>query len=399
MKLRSHFMMNIPLAKPLLDNMEFTAVKTPLESGWLVQGPLVQQFETLVAQYCDVPYAVATSSCTTALHLSLLAAGIRPGDKVLVPSFTYVATANAVEHAGAEPVFIDIDAGTFNVSIAALEAYLKGCMNGGLPIPKALIPVHLFGLCADMAPIQRICEKYSMTIIEDAACAIGSFIDRKSAGSFGSTACFSFHPRKVITTGEGGMVVTGDKKTATQLKVLRDHGAEISDHARHTGSVGELPEFNKLGYNYRMTDIQGALGTAQMAKLPDILMMRKALARTYKQMLSDIPWLSPPTCPKGYTHTYQSYVCRIEIEDHSPQDLGKIRSTLMKHLDDKGVAARPGTHAVHFLGYYRGKYGLLPDHCPNALKAHHNAITLPLYPGMTEKEQTYVVRSISQFKP
>ena len=233
--------MNIPITKPLIDDKELKAVKSPLESGWLVQGPQVKQFEDMVAQYCSVPYAVATSSCTSALHLSLLAAGIGSGDKVLVPSFTYVATANAVEHAGAEPVFVDIEPETFNISSEDLGNLLDQCESSGGQMPSAVMAVHLFGLCADMEPVEKLAKKNGILIIEDAACALGSEIQGKSAGTFGFAGCFSFHPRKVITTGEGGMVVTGDEQTAAAVRMLRDHGAEISNHARHESGLRELP--------------------------------------------------------------------------------------------------------------------------------------------------------------
>ena len=195
------------------------------------------------------------------------------------------------------------------------------------------------------------------------------------------------------------MVVTGDEQTAAAVRMLRDHGAEISDHARHESGLGELPEFNRPGFNYRMTDLQGALGTTQMLKLPGILRERARRAVEYDRLLGDVSWFRTPFCPEGFTHTYQSYVCRIEIPDRTPEQLGKVRGRLMKHLDAAGIAARPGTHAVHLLGYYKKKYGLRPEHCPNAMKAHFNTITFPLYPEMTEEEQTHVVKSISTFNP
>ncbi len=375
------------------------ALQAPLESGWLVQGPHVALFEEMVAQYCGVPYAVATSSCTTALHLSLIAAGIGPGDSVLVPAFTYIATANAVEHAGAKPIFIDIDAETFNISIEHLQGYMNYCMDKNVPMPRAVIPVHLFGLCADMPQIQNICGEHSITIIEDAACALGSKINRRAAGSFGVAGCFSFHPRKIITTGEGGMVVTVAENISKQLRILRDHGAEISDHQRHVDNNGGLPDFNCLGYNYRMTDLQGALGKTQMSKLSRIIEERISIAEVYNRLLKRIPWLVPPQCPEGFEHTYQSYVCRIGAEDLTPQEAGQLRQMLMNHLNGLGISSRPGTHSVHQLGYYSEKYGSGPEDCPSAWMAHNNAITLPLYPGMTSQDQEYVVEAISKFDP
>jgi perosamine synthetase len=389
----------IPLTKPLLDQEDYEALRAPLETGWLVQGPHVARFEESVALHCGVRHAVATSSCTTALHLSLLAAGIGPGDTVLVPSFTYVATANAVEHAGARPVFIDIDPETLNMSVTQLRAHLSEGRSACGHLPKALLVVHLFGLCADMTPILTVAERFSLTVIEDAACALGASTRGAPAGAFGLAGCFSFHPRKLITTGEGGMVVTRDGGMARRLRVLRDHGAEVSDLGRHLSAQGEMPDFDCLGYNYRMTDIQGALGCSQMAKLPRILEERRRLAEVYRGLLGDIPWLRLPASPDGYVHTYQSFVCRVRMADREPQETGRIRSALMTHLGRAGISSRPGTHAVHLLGYYRRRYGLQPDHCPEAWRAHYDSITLPLYIGMTYEEQVSVAKALAEFRP
>lgn len=389
----------IPITKPFMDRKEYEAVLAPLQSGWLVQGPEVARFEATVARFCNVDHAVATTSCTTALHLALVAAGIGKGDVVLVPSFTYIATANAVEHAGGRPVFVDINPETFNISLESIEARLASLKAESLPSPKAIIPVHLFGLCADMPSIIELSERHSLSVIEDAACALGSTIQGRLAGSFGLAGCFSFHPRKIITTAEGGMIVTRDEYLAKSLRILRDHGAETSDHARHHAKDGEMPSFNHLGYNYRMTDIQGALGNSQMAKIQKIIDTRRGLARAYNQILQDIPWLKTPLCPDGCIHTYQSYVCSLQLEGAKPVKIGKVRNGLMKHLKEAGISSRPGTHAVHLLGYYHRKYSLRPQDFPNSRMAHHNTIALPLYPGMTNGEQLRVAEAISSFKP
>ncbi|MEW6667498.1 MAG: DegT/DnrJ/EryC1/StrS family aminotransferase [Thermodesulfobacteriota bacterium] len=389
----------IPLTKPLLDQVDYEALRAPLETGWLVQGPHVARFEESVARLCGVRHAVATTSCTTALHLSLVAAGIGPGDTVLVPSFTYVATANAVEHAGARPVFIDIDPETFNLSAPAMAAYLSERRSTGRPMPRAALVVHLFGLCADMTPLLSLAKHYCLTVIEDAACALGSSIRGVPAGAFGLAGCFSFHPRKLITTGEGGMVVTSDEDLARRLRILRDHGAEVSDLSRHTSTNGEMPDFESLGYNYRMTDIQGALGCSQMAKLPRIMGERGRLADGYRALLENIPWLRLPLSPQGFAHTYQSFVCRIRIPGKGVSETGKVRNALMVHLGKAGISSRPGTHAVHLLGYYRRRYGREQEHCPEALRAHHDSITLPLYVGMTHEEQERVAEAIGDFRP
>ncbi len=263
-------MKSIPLTRLVIGAEEIEAVRVPLESGWLVQGPLVEKFEAMTARYCRVPYAVATSSCTAALHISLLACGLKPGDRVIVPSFTYVATANAVEHADGIPLFADIDLNTFNISADSSISIIIGCQQRGVPIPKAIVPVHLFGLCAEIEPILKLSEDFALNVVEDAACALGSTIGDTHAGDFGDVGCFSFHPRKVITTGEGGMAVTSDKRIADMLRMLRDHGAQTSDFSRHGKNAFDLP-----GYNYRMTDLQGALGTIQMERLPELIRSRK----------------------------------------------------------------------------------------------------------------------------
>jgi perosamine synthetase len=388
----------IPLTKPLIDDSDCKAVQIPLETGWLVQGPQVARFEEMVAHHCHVRHAVATTSCTTALHLSLLAAGIGPNNTVLVPSFTYVATANAVEHAGAEPTFIDVERETMNMSISDLEKYLEGCESTGKPLPKAVIPVHLFGLCSDMHAVVKLAERYSFMIIEDAACSLGSSVGGVPAGTFGLAGCFSFHPRKLITTGEGGMIVAKDDETARRLRILRDHGAETSDLSRHGSHQGELPNFEVVGYNYRMTDIQGALGCSQMAKLPHIVSERIRAAKEYHQLLVNLSWLRLPSCPDGYVHTYQSFVCRIDIEGMDAHGARRIRNALMAHLARAGVASRPGTHAVHLLGYYQRRYGLRPEDFPNSTMAHCNTIALPIYAGITHGEQVRVAEAISSFK-
>ncbi len=383
----------------MIDEKDVAAIQEPLLSGWLVQGPRVAEFEAAVAGYCAVEYAIAATSCTTALHLSLVAAGVGPGDEVIVPAFTYVATANAVEHTGARPIFIDIDPLTYNISIEYLRKYLAQCEAMGNQLPKAIIPVHLFGLCADMPNLMQTCRNYSMAIIEDAACALGAGVYGKAPGAFGVAACFSFHPRKVITTGEGGMIITNDENLARQLRILRDHGAEVSDLSRHKTGMGELPEFNTLGFNYRMTDFQGALGVSQMEKLPQILSARRLLAERYAQLLEEVAWLKTPICPEGFSHTYQSYVCQLDVSGYGHIEIGRIRSELMQFMDNKGISCRPGTHAVHLLGYYQKKYGLRAEDYPNACLAHNNTLTLPLFPGMTEEQQQSVVDAIRQFEP
>ena len=374
--------MKIPIAKPYFGIEEQQAILEPLKTGWVVQGPKVQEFEKMVARVTGVEHAIAVSSCTTGLHLALVGLGIGIGDEVIVPSFTYVATANAVEHAGATPVFCDIDLATFNIDVKQIESKIT-------EKTKAIIPVHLFGLSADMNPIMKLAGEYGLKIIEDAACALATQYEGQAVGGIGDVGCFSFHPRKIVTTGEGGMLTTNDGNLAERLRALRTHGATISDLARHKKSGSLLPEFNLLGYNYRMTDMQGAIGVEQMKKLDWMIENRIRLSRRYDEMLRDVEWLKLPYVPPNSKHTYQSYVTLV-VED-SPLS----RNDIMQKLEDAGISTRQGTHAVHTLGYYKQKYGFQESDFPSSLKADRQSMALPLYPQMTDEEQDYVINNIT----
>ncbi len=295
--------MTIPITKPFFGPEELRAVQLPMESGWVVQGPYVKKFEDQFSAFTGARFSSANSSCTTALHMAVAALGLKPGDEVIVPAFTWIATSNVVEYMGAKPVFCDIDLNTFNIAVDQIEALITSRTVG-------IIPVHLFGLCANMHPILELSRKHNLWIVEDAACAFGSRYRGKHAGTFGDMGCFSFHPRKSITTGEGGMVTTEQEDLDQIVRSLRDHGASRSDLARHTGTGSFLlAEYNHLGYNYRMTDIQGALGCAQMERAEWILSERSRHAQMYDEMLAGIDWLETPFVPEGYQHGYQAYVC------------------------------------------------------------------------------------------
>ena len=388
--------MKIPIAKPYFDNREAEAAASVLESGWLVQGPRVAEFEEMIADFTKAKFARATTSCTTALHLALLSSGIRPGDKVLVPSFTYIATANAIEYTGARPVFIDIDPQTFNVDHQKIADYLEKEKIGSSNV-KGIMPVHLFGLSADMNPIMEIARQYKLRVVEDAACALGALYHDKHAGTFGDAGCLSFHPRKSITTGEGGMIITNNEEIDSTIESLRNHGAAISDLARHQKAGFLLPEFDVLGYNYRMTDLQGAIGVEQMRKLTYIIDRKIERARIYDENLKGIEYLQLPSAPEGCKHVYQSYVTRIEnpvSKTLSLDELNQIRNKIMFKLEELGIATRQGTHAVHTLGYYRQKYHLDYRDYPASLAADRLTITLPLYAQMTDEEQEYVIDNL-----
>lgn len=372
---------SILISHPATGEEEWQALREPLMTGWLTQGPKVEAFEKAFAMRHGVKYAIATSSCTTALHLILVALGIGPGDEVIVPAFTWVSTANVVLYCGATPIFIDVDRTTFNIDARQIPKKLT-------QRTKAIIPVHLFGLCADIDAIAEAAP--NIYIIEDAACASGSSFKGRSAGSLGIAAAFSFHPRKSITTGEGGMVTTNNEELAEKVNSLRNHGASISEEERHHGfQPYVLPNFNLLGFNYRMTDLQGAVGIVQLAKLDGFIEERQKWASYYTKELADIPWLLTPSAPKGHRHGWQAYVCYLE-ESKSP----KTRNEIMQILHEKGINTRPGTHAVHMLGLYKQKFGIAPDDYPCARDCDQYTMAIPLHNRMASEDYELVVETI-----
>jgi len=392
--------MNIPITKAVFDDAEREAIIKPLETGWIVQGPNVAEFEKLFSQFTHAHYAKAVSNCTTALHLALVALGIGEGDKVIVPSFTYVASANAVEYTGAKVVFCDIDLRTFNIDVGHLEQLLKA--DSGI---KAVMPINLFGLCADLPRVMQLAKHYGVKVVEDSACGFDAWIGDRHSGTFGDVGCFSFHPRKSITTGEGGMLITDDESVFNTVKQLCDHGASKSDLQRHKEKGGSLlPDFTMRGYNYRMTDFQGALGVCQMQKAAQIMQGRRLVASWYDKALAAMPHLLAPHVPDTYRHGYQSYVS-LFVGDDNLDDLtidkidrlNRQRNQFMEYLEEKGIATRQGTHAVHTLGYYKDRYHLQDADFLMSYAADRLSITLPVYAGMTEAEFAYVVEHLNTY--
>jgi perosamine synthetase len=372
----------VQIAQPSIGEEEWQAVREPLLSGWLTQGPKVAAFEKAFAERHQVKHALATTSCTTALHLALVALEIGPGDEVIVPSFTWIATANAVLYCGATPVLCDVDPLTNNIDPASAAAKVTSRT-------KAVIPVHLFGLCADLNALRAALPKH-LTIVEDAACAAGANYRGISAGALGDVACFSFHPRKSITTGEGGMLVTNDADLAAHADVLRNHGASISEEQRYRGAQPYLlASFDELGFNYRMTDVQAAIGLVQLGKLDAFIAERDRWARFYREQLSDIAWLRQPVMPNDGTHAWQAYVAYVD-----PARAPLSRNEIMAELHRRGVATRPGTHAVHMLGYYRAHFGYADEDLPSSRDCERNAMAIPLHNKMTEDDYRYVVTCI-----
>lgn len=356
------------------------ALREPLQTGWLAQGPRVEAFERVFAERLGVRHAVAVSSCTSALHLILIALGIGPGDEVVVPSFTFVASANAVEYVGARPVLVDVDPATFNLNVAALEPALT-------PQTRAIMPVHQFGLCADMPAVHRIAEQHGLSVVEDAACGLGASVAGRPAGTFG-VAAFSFHARKIITTGEGGMVTTDSDALAAHLRRLRSHGASAGAADRHARGEWQLPGHDELGFNFRMTDLQASVGLVQLDKLEEILVRRRRMAERYRSGLSGLPGIHVPSEPSGYVHAYQSYV--LQIDEEAPFS----RDELARYLLDRGIATRQGTHAVHGLSYYAEKYGYRPEHLPVAWRADRGSLALPLFPSLELDDLDYVIDAV-----
>jgi len=365
------------LTAPSFDDAEIALVSDCLASGWVTQGPMTDRFERLIAERHQVRHAMAATSCTAALHLAALALDLGPGDEVIVPAFTWVTSAHCAEYVGAKAVFADIDLSTYNLDPAALRAAIT-------PRTTAIMAVHLFGLAAPMDEIKGIAEARGIRVMEDAACAIGTTYKGQPVGALGDIGCFSFHPRKVVTTGEGGAVTTNDDGLAQLVRSQRNHGSggppdpSVEPHGPWTMAV-----FDRIGYNLRLSDIQAAVGVAQMGKLDALLAERRRCAHGYLDRLAGSNEVALPVADPG--HTFQSFVVRI-------REGGRARrNAVMARLAAADIQTRPGTHAVHKLGYYRDKYGLSADAFPNAVRAEDTSITLPIFPGMTESDLDEVV--------
>lgn len=371
----------IPVARPWFSELEEEILVETIRSCWVAQGPRVRAFEQAVADYVRVPYAIATNSCTSALQIGLEILGVCPGDEVILPSFTFIASANAVVHRGAKPVFVDIDPKTYNIDPRLIERTLT-------PRTKVIMPVDQVGLPADLDPIFSVAKKRGLQILEDAACAIGSVYRGKRIGGLSDINCFSFHPRKLITTGEGGMITTSNAKYAELAKVLVSHGASVSDLTRHQSQKLIFEEYHHAGYNYRMSDLEAALGLAQMKKLDEILMRKRTLAERYNQVFSEMEELVPPIEPQGIKSNFQSYLLRVLPKAR------KSRDEIMEELLQKGIATRRGIMAIHLEPVYEQKFG--KQSLPETEKAFQETLIMPLYPAMTQEEQDHVIDSLKE---
>ncbi len=360
----------IRLCVPYTGQEELDAISEVLASGYLTQGEKVAEFEKRVADYVGTKYAFATSSCTTALHLSLVALGVGPGDEVLVPDFTFPATANVVVQQRAVPVLVDIDLETFTMNVGDLEAKITGKT-------RAVIPVHAFGLPADMDPILQLAQKHGLTVVEDAACALGARYKDRPCGALGDMACFSFHPRKSITTGEGGMITTNDDKLASKISLLRSHGG-----VRHEGRF----LFEDAGFNYRLSEIHGAMGIEQMKKVDQILAIRRKLALALSEALDGIAGVAPPAQPDYAGHTYQSFVILLA---------GSIdRDRVIEQMYQKGIETTIGTYALHLEPYFARAYNYAAGDLAVSKAAFQRSLTLPLYVGLAERDIVFIADAL-----
>jgi len=368
----------IPVMKPWLGDEEAEAAAQAVASGWVAQGPRVREFEEAFAAAVGTPHAIAVSSCTAALHLALIAAGVGPGDEVVVPSLSFIATANAVRYVGAKPVFADVDLVTQNLTTATVEP----CLTGQT---RAVILVDQGGTPADLDAMRALCDPRAVTVIADAACAAGSTYRGRPVGAGAELAAFSFHPRKLITTGEGGMLTTWDGSVAARLRRLREHGMDVSAADRHRSRQPVIEHYTELGFNFRMTDVQAAIGLVQLRKLGEMVARRRVLARRYQQLLGPIPGLLTVDDPPYGETNYQSFWILL------PEEPAVGRDDLLRVLANAGVSARRGIMAAHLEPAYADNRPSLP--VTERLTTH--SLILPLFHQMTESEQDHVVSAVT----
>jgi len=361
----------IPLAKPFFNDEELSEIKKVLDSGWVSQGPKVKEFEEKVAQFIGVKYAIAVSNCTCALHLANLSIGVTRGDEIIVADYTFPATGHSVRYCNAKPVFCDINRKTFNIDPEKIE-------NKITKKTKAIIPVHTFGQPAEMDKILEIARKNDLFVIEDAACALGAKFKGNYAGTFGDIGCFSFHARKGITTGEGGMVVTNDKELAEKIRYLSVFGMKTAWDREHDKSF-IIPQFFDIGYNYKMSDITAAIGVAQIKKIVRIIHKKQGLAKYWDELQDEMDLIIKPYVLKECFHVYQSYVALIDKKVN--------RNKVIEKLASKGIQAQIGTYASHVQPVYKSH-----DLCPVSRDIYDRALALPIYYTLKEEEITEIAK-------
>jgi dTDP-4-amino-4,6-dideoxygalactose transaminase len=368
----------IPVMRPLLGQEEAEAAAAAVASGWVAQGPRVAAFEQAFAERVGAAHGVAVTSCTTALHLGLVILGVGAGDEVVVPSFSFIATTNAARYVGADPVFADIDPMTGNLTPATIEPLLT-------PRTKAVILVHQGGIPADVDAVRALCEPRGIAVLEDAACAAGSTYRGRPVGAGSQIAAWSFHPRKLLTTGEGGMITTDREDWAVLLSRLREHGMSASAAQRHASAQPVLEQYLEVGFNYRMTDIQAAVGLVQLGRLDEIVAVRRRIAARYRELLGDIPGLVMAGDPEWGTTNYQSFWVRL------PDDCPVERNDVLAALAAEGISARRGIMAAHLEPAYRG-YPHAP--LPATEDLTERSLILPVFHDLTEDDQDRVAASL-----
>ncbi|MCW2540875.1 MAG: DegT/DnrJ/EryC1/StrS aminotransferase [Frankiales bacterium] len=366
----------IPITRLALGDAEAEAAAAVVRSGWLMNGPQTEKFEKLVAEYVGAKHAIAVSSATTGLHLALLGAGVKAGDEVICPSFSFIATANSIRYIGAVPVFVDIDPRTYNIDVAQIEAAVTERTT-------AIMPVSQIGLPADLMPITDIAARHGLKVVEDAAPSLGSAIDGRRVGSISDFTVFSFDARKILTTGEGGMITTDDPEAATRMRLLRAHAASVSTADRDRANKIVLETYPEVGFNYKITDIQGAIGVVQMGKIAEIVAERRRLAARYAQLFAGDDRIEIPFEPVGFQHVYQSYAVRLHTE--------RTQEDVMHAMMDLGVATRR-IFAIHDQPAF-ADLGEAPE-LPETMSAAKHAILLPMFVGLTDSEQDDVVAAL-----
>jgi len=387
----------VPVARPHMDEQEVSAAARAILSGWVTQGPEVAAFEREFATFVDAPHACAVSSGTTALHLGLLGVGVHPGDEVITVSHSYIATANSIRYCGATPVFVDIDPATFNINPQKIEEAIG-------PQTRAILCVHQMGMPCDLRQIIAIAKEHKLAVVEDAACAVGSEIQRQGAWEkigkpHGDVACFSFHPRKLLTTGDGGMLTTADVEMDRKFRLWRQHGMSVPDMVRHSSPTVVFESYPELGFNYRLTDIQAAIGREQLRRLPEAIVQRRKLANRYRELLADVPGLIFPAEPEWARTNWQSYCVRL------PEHLNQL--DVMQKMLDRGIATRRGIMCAHrekayaAAGTWRCAHtGCKPaPSCPGlreSEQAQECGVLLPLFCQMTEDQQQRVATALRE---